>query len=79
MRFTLLFTAAIIAASPALSQLSGNPDRLNNLNERMDTQSQIRGIEQRQQLRSGQTEIQMQRNEMARPPAGPPAIVPPRR
>ena len=79
MRLTLLLTAATIAATPALAQLSGNPDTLNNLNERMATQNQIRSLEQRQQLQSGQNQIQIQRNEMVRPPPGPPVIIAPGR
>ena len=67
-------------AGPALAQPSGNPNSLSNMNERLDTQSQIRGVQTQQQFDNSQNRMQIQRNELFRPePNAGPGIVAPRR
>lgn len=71
---------ALLAAGPALAQSSANPGSLNATNDRLATQSQIRGIQNQQQFDTSQTRMQIQRNELFRPePSAGPAIVAPRR
>ena len=80
MRFPL--TAALIltlaAATPAAAQLSGNPNSLNNTNERLSNQSEIRGIREQQQFENNQTRMQIQRNQDFQAPAAAAPIVVPR-
>ena len=84
-RITTTRTLAALAllaagAGPALAQSSGNPNTLNNMNERLSTQSQIRGIQNQQQFDNSQNRMQIQRNELFRPePSAGPAIIAPRR
>jgi TolA-binding protein len=75
---SVLFLAllAVAAACPALAQSSPNPNALNNTNERLSNQSQIRGIEQQQQFQNNQTQMQIQRNELFRPVPTSPGIAP---
>lgn len=75
----LHLTAVILtlaAASPAAAQLSGNPNSLNNTNDRLSTQSQIRGIREQQQFEHNQTRMQIQRNQDFQAPAAAPVVVP---
>lgn len=65
-----------VAATPAAAQLSGNPNALNAGNDRMAIQSEIRGIRQQQQFENNQTRMQIQRNELFRPPPAAPIVVP---
>ena len=67
-------------AGPALAQPSGNPNSLNNMNDRLTTQSEIRGVQTQQQFDNSQNRMQIQRNELFRPePSAGPTIVAPRR
>ncbi|MCJ2081749.1 hypothetical protein [Methylobacterium sp. J-090] len=78
---TLAGLALLVAgAGPALAQSSGNPNTLNNMNDRLATQSQIRGVQTQQQFDNSQNRMQIQRNELFRPePSAGPTIVAPRR
>ena len=72
--------ALLAVAGPAFAQSSANPGSLNTMNDRLATQSQIRGIQTQQQIDNTQTRMQIQRNELFRPePSAGPAIVAPRR
>ncbi|KQP55169.1 hypothetical protein ASG40_09245 [Methylobacterium sp. Leaf399] len=79
MRLSLATALFLAAASPALAQLSGNPDSLNATNERLSNQSQIRGIQQQQQFENNQMRMQIQRNDAFRAAPAPTIVVPPRR
>jgi len=83
LRITLALAGlAVLAAgaAPALAQSSANPSSLNTMNDRLATQSQIRGIQNQQQFDNSQTRMQIQRNELFRPePSAGPTIVAPRR
>lgn len=73
----LLALVVSATATTAFAQSSANPNALNSMNERMSTQSQIRGVEQQQQFQNNQTQMQIQRNELFQPtPSGPAAVVP---
>lgn len=74
----LLAFAACAAAAPAFAQSAANPNALNSMNERMQTQSQIRGIEQQQQFQNNQTQMQIQRNELFQPTPSAPVVGVPR-
>jgi hypothetical protein len=77
----LLAGLAVLAASPALAQVSSRGvDSLNATNERLSNRSELRGIEQRQQFDTNQSRLQIQRSDLFRPSAPPaPIVVPGRR
>lgn len=74
-----LALALLVGAAPASAQTSGGRDSLNDTNERLSNQSQIRGIQNQQQFENNQTRMQIQRNELFRPGPTGPGIVPQRR
>lgn len=76
-RLTTLAALAVATATPASAQLSGNPNTLNNTNDRLSNQSEIRGIREQQQFENNQTRMQIQRNQdFQAPPAAAPIVVP---
>ncbi|MCJ2130158.1 hypothetical protein [Methylobacterium sp. E-045] len=63
--------AAGLASAPAMAQSPGTRS-LNETNDRLATQSEIRGVRHQQQFENNQIRMQMQRNEVTRPaPVGP--------
>lgn len=75
----LLAAPILAAATPALAQTISNPNALNDTNDRLATQSQIRGVQQQQQFENNQMRMQIQRNEMSRPAPSGPGLAPIRR
>ncbi|HEX8417502.1 MAG TPA: hypothetical protein VF641_07840 [Methylobacterium sp.] len=67
-----------VAAAPAAAQTLNSPSSSNAVNDRLATQSEIRGIRHQQQFDNNQTRMQIQRNELFRPPPSAP-IAGPRR
>lgn len=56
----------VAGLSPALAQSPGTRS-LNETNDRLATQSEIRGVRHQQQFENNQIRMQMQRNEVTRP------------
>ncbi len=71
----LSLLALVAGLSPSAAQSRG-ANSLNESNERMATQNQIRGIQHQQQFENNQIRMQMQRNEVTRPAPTGPGIAP---
>ncbi|GJD40428.1 MULTISPECIES: hypothetical protein [Methylobacterium] len=69
---SVLSLAALAAGlAPAMAQSPGTRT-LNETNDRLARQSEIRGVRHQQQFENNQIRMQMQRNEITRPaPIGP--------
>ncbi|KQP41693.1 hypothetical protein [Methylobacterium sp. Leaf106] len=68
---SLAALAGGLALSPAMAQSPGTRS-LNETNDRLSRQSEIRGVRHQQQFENNQIRMQMQRNEITRPaPIGP--------
>ncbi|MBO1018449.1 hypothetical protein IPV08_00500 [Methylobacterium sp. SD274] len=63
---SMLTVVAGLSLSPALAQSPGTRS-LNETNDRLATQSEIRGVRHQQQFENNQIRMQMQRNEVTRP------------
>ncbi|GJE18328.1 hypothetical protein [Methylobacterium marchantiae] len=70
-----LTVAAGLGLSPAMAQSPGTRS-LNDTNDRLATQSEIRGVRHQQQFENNQIRMQMQRNEVTRPAPTGPSVVP---